>query len=151
MKASILSSLSFLLCLSGCVRQPSNHALQKRSDAQDYRTRSDSALALLSSLTATAPKTVYVKTVQTVTRVAKVAVPHIQKETVYVREDMFPLVSPMVRPMPDPVYVRDTVMMEKVVPVERVSLASPKRGWSLFTIKRVVDTVYLRDTVYIAK
>lgn len=139
-----------LLCLAlyGCVRQPETYAIKESSATQDYHQRSDSALALLDSMSSN-PKTVYVKTVQTVTRVDRVEIPKIQKEIVYVEEEVSPKVSAMVRP----VYIRDTVVIEKTQTVEKVSLASPKKTWSLFTIKRVVDTVtvYLRDTVYIAK
>ena len=136
------------LALYGCVRTPETHVIKESSATQDYHQRSDSALALLDSMSSN-PKTVYVKTVQTVTRVDRVEVPKIQKEIVYVEEEVSPKISAMVRP----VYIRDTVVIEKTQTVEKVSLASPKKTWSLFTIKRVVDTVtvYLRDTVYIAK
>lgn len=145
----LLLPIPFLcLALYGCVRTPETHAIKESSATQDYHQRSDSALALLDSMSSN-PKTVYVKTVQTVTRVDRVEIPKIQKEIVYVEEEVSPKVSAMVRP----VYIRDTVVIEKTQTVEKVSLASPKKTWSLFTIKRVVDTVtvYLRDTVYIAK
>lgn len=144
----LLLPIPFLcLALYGCVRQPETYAIKESSATQDYHQRSDSALALLDSISSN-PKTVYVKTVQTVTRVDRVEVPKIQKEIVYI-EEVSPKISAMVRP----VYIRDTVVIEKTQTVEKVSLASPKKTWSLFTIKRVVDTVtvYLRDTVYIAK
>ena len=145
----LLLPIPFLcLALYGCVRQPEAYVIKESSATQDYHKRSDSALALLDSMSSN-PKTVYVKTVQTVTRVDRVEVPKIQKEIVYVEEEVSPKISAMVRP----VYIRDTVVIEKTQTVEKVSLASPKKTWSLFTIKRVVDTVtvYLRDTVYIAK
>ena len=146
----LLLPIPFLcLALYGCVRTPETHVIKESSATQDYHQRSDSALALLDSMTT--PKTVYVKThsVQTVTRVDRVEVPKVQKETVYLTEEYFPLV----KAMPAPVYVRDTVTVERVQTVEKVSLVSPKKTWSLLTIKRVVDTVtvYVRDTVYIAK
>ena len=146
----LLLPIPFLcLALYGCVRTPETHVIKESSATQDYHQRSDSALALLDSMTT--PKTVYVKThsVQTVTRVDRVEVPKVQKEIVYVEEEVSPKVSAMVRP----VYIRDTVVIEKTQTVEKVSLVSPKKTWSLFTIKRVVDTVtvYVRDTVYIAK
>ena len=148
MRQLILPIPFLCLALYGCVRTPETHAIKESSAAQDYHQRSDSALALLDSMSSN-PKTVYVKTVQTVTRVDRVEVPKIQKEIVYVEEEVSPKISAMVRP----VYIRDTVVIEKTQTVEKVSLASPKKTWSLFTIKRVVDTVtvYLRDTVYIAK
>lgn len=148
MRQLILPIPFICLALYGCVRTPETHVIKESSATQDYHQRSDSALALLDSMSSN-PKTVYVKTVQTVTRVDRVEVPKIQKEIVYVEEEVSPKVSAMVRP----VYIRDTVVIEKTQTVEKVSLASPKKTWSLFTIKRVVDTVtvYLRDTVYIAK
>jgi hypothetical protein len=148
MRQLILPIPFLCLALSGCVRQPDVYAIKESSAAQDYHQRSDSALALLDSMSSH-PKTVYVKTVQTVTRVDRVEVPKVQKETVYLTEESFPLV----KAMPAPVYIRDTVSIERVQTVEKVTLESPKKTWSLFTIKRVVDTVtvYVRDTVYIAK
>lgn len=137
--------LPLLIAASGCVRQPEVHAVKESSSHHDYHRRSDSALALLDSMSS--PKMIYVKSVQTVTRVDRVEVPRLQKETVYLTEESFPLV----KAMPRMEVVRDTVTIERVQTVEKVSLAAPKKTWSLFTIKRVVDTVYVKDTVYIAK
>lgn len=148
MRQLILPIPFLCLALYGCVRTPETHAIKESSATQDYHRRSDSAMALLDSMTSH-PKTVYVKSVQTVTRVDRVEVPKVQKEVVYLTEESFPLV----KAMPAPVYVRDTVSIERVQTVEKVSLVSPKKTWSLLTIKKVVDTVtvYVRDTVYIAK
>ena len=94
MRQLILPIPFLCLALYGCVRTPETHAIQESSAAQDYHQRSDSALALLDSMSSN-PKTVYVKTVQTVTRVDRVEVPKIQKEIVYVEEEVSPKVSAM--------------------------------------------------------
>ena len=145
MKQILLPVPLILLALSGCLRDPEIHAIQESSRDEDYHRRSDSAMALLDSMTK--PKTVYVHSVETVTRVDRVEVPRIEKEIVYVEQEMLPRVSAMVRP----VYIRDTVRVETVRTVERVTALEPKRSWSIFTIKKVVDTVYLRDTVVLLR
>ena len=147
MKQILLPVPLILLALSGCLRDPKIHAIQESSRDEDYHRRSDSAMALLDSMTK--PKTVYLQThsIKTVTRVDRVEVPKIQKEVVYLTEESFPLV----KAMPAPVYVSDTVRIESVRTVEKVTAVQSKRSWSLFTIKKVVDTVYLRDTVVLLR
>ena len=109
--------------------------------------RTDSALALLDSLSK--PRVVREEKeiikflpgeerIKTVTRV----------ETVFVDREV--VADAVVRPSYAPSV--DTVYIKEIQTSEVVAQVPPKRRRALIQIvKRVVDTVYVRDTVYIAK
>jgi hypothetical protein len=106
MKQLLLPIPILALALSGCVSDPQVYALEKSTDAKDYRARSDSAMALLESMTL---DTVVTRVVRVNTYVSKV-----QKDTVYVQEEIRPVMAMMRRVKPDTVYVyvHDTVYLK---------------------------------------
>ena len=113
------------------------------------RETTDSALSILDSLPTTT--TVYETRIKTLTQTKVVPRVEIQKELVYIeaeRSEIGPLMA-MSRPS-TPTVVTDTVYIERVVE-NRILTASKepkKKRWSLFNR---VDTVYVRDTIYLSR
>lgn len=106
MKQLLLPIPILALALSGCVSDPQVYALEKSSGDTDYRQRSDSALALLESMSL---DTLVTRVLRVNTYLSKV-----QKDTVYVQEEIRPVMA-MYRPsrvIRDTVYVHDTVYLK---------------------------------------
>jgi hypothetical protein len=106
------------------------------------RETTDSAMSILDNLPTTT-KTIYETRVQTKTLTKVVPVVQVHKEIVYAeREEIGPVMA-MSRPY-KPEVIRDTVYIEKVQRVLTTSTTKRRRCWFCR-----VDTVYVRDTVYL--
>ena len=114
------------------------------------RETTDSALSILDSLP-TATRTVYETRIKTLTQTKVVPRVEIQKELVYIeaeRSEIGPLMA-MSKPSA-PTVVTDTVYIERIIENRILTASKPpkKKRWSLFNR---VDTVYVRDTVYLSR